>query len=549
MSFASPLGFLALAGIPVVVLIHLLQVRSRKVRVSTLFLLEPRAFEREGGRKIERLRASPLLWLQLLAVVAATWLLVEPRWLREDTTLSVVLVVDGSASMSAYRDASEVALGDYLVELEGAAEHIEWTVLGSDPAAPTLYSGDDRGEATAAALAWRSYLGVHEMGPSLSLAVALAGARGLVVVLTDHVLAVPAGVEVLAVGEPLDNVGLVNVTIEDDGTWRGIVKSSGVERTGARRLERTWWLEADGVASERASIAIAPGEVRFISGDLPSEDVSRLELVLEADRFSVDDRLPFTRPQPKVLRVFVAPNLKGNGFVASFLETLAPVEIVAATSADLALGTRGPNASILFSESAPGFIDGPIVAENVELVEGLDFRGLIAGDAAVHVPADDDRVLVWQGDRPILVLRETARSRTLFVGFSLEESNAERVPAFVLTLHRFAASVRADKRAYARDNVETRQRLEVAANVTDRAPDEPGFFEIRRDDELLFEGAAHFADVREGDLSKAESREPDGNIVRDAVVMNSSADPFSSVWILLLMGVAAWAWVLQEKGA
>ncbi len=106
MSFGNPLGFLALAGIPAVLFIHLLQVRSRLVRVTTLFLLEPRAFERESGRKIERLRTPLLLWLQLLAVVAATWLLVEPRWLREDTTLRVVLVVDGSASMSAYRDAS-----------------------------------------------------------------------------------------------------------------------------------------------------------------------------------------------------------------------------------------------------------------------------------------------------------------------------------------------------------------------------------------------------------------------------------------------------------
>ena len=97
MSFGNPLGFLALAGIPAVLFIHLLQVRSRRVQVTTLFLLEPRAFEREGGRKIERLRTSLLLWLQLLAVVAATWLLVETRWFQEDTTLRGVLVVPRAA--------------------------------------------------------------------------------------------------------------------------------------------------------------------------------------------------------------------------------------------------------------------------------------------------------------------------------------------------------------------------------------------------------------------------------------------------------------------
>ena len=91
------------------------------------------------------------------------------------------------------------------------------------------------------------------------------------------------------------------------------------------------------------------------------------------------------------------------------------------------------------------------------------------------------------------------------------------------------------------------------ADVRERAPQEPGFFEIpsdREDDtrETLFRGAAHFADVREGDLSGARSREPDGDIVRDAVLLNSLPDPFSSLWLLLLMGVAAYAWVLQEKG-
>ncbi len=547
MSFGNPLGFLALAGIPAVLFIHLLQVRSRRVRVTTLFLLEPRAFEREGGRKIERLRTSLLLWLQLLAVVAATWLLVEPRWLREDTTLRVVLVVDGSASMSAYRDASEEALRSYLPEVERSAERIEWIVLGSDPTAPTLYSGEERGAAAAAALGWQSYLGLHEIDASLSLASSLAGPRGLVVLLTDHLPAAPAGVEVLAVGTPVDNVGFVSVSIQDDGTWRAIVKSSA---SSAER--RSWWVEADGVASAPMSLDIEPGQVRFVSGELLS-GVEQMELVLEGDGFALDDRLRFLPPRSKTLLVYVAPDLEDNSFVSGFLETIEPIQFVPAASADLAIGQTGPMASILFAEPASGYLDGPIVVENEELVDGLDFRGLVAGNAVAQVRAEDDRVLVWQGERPLLALRETASTQTLLVGFALEESNADRIPAFVLALHRFAANVRKNKRAYSQDNVETRQVLDVAADVRERAPQEPGFFEIPSDPEddtreTLFMGAAHFADVREGDLSAAGSREPDSDIVRDAVLLNSLPDPFSSLWLLLLMGVAAYTWVLQEKG-
>ena len=428
MSFGNPLGFLALAGVPAVLFIHLLQVRSRLVRVTTLFLLEPRVFEREGGRKIERLRTSPLLWLQLLAVFAATWLLVEPRWLREDTTLRVVLVVDGSASMSAYRDASEEALARHLPELERSAERIEWVVLGSDPTAPTLYTGEERSAAAAAASGWQSYLGVHEIEASLSLASSLAGPRGLVVLLTDHVPDVAPGVEVLAVGTPVDNVGLVSVSIEDDGTWRAIVKSSA-----SSPQKRSWWVETGGVPSSPMSLDIEPGQVRFVSGEL-NADVQQMELVLEGDGFALDDRLPFLRPQSKTLLVSVAPDLEGNRFVRGFLETIEPIDLVPASSADLAIGQTGPNASIVFAQPASGYLNGPIVVENVELVEGLDFRGLVAKNARVHVLAEDDRVLVWEGERPLLVLRETAQTQTLLVGFALEESNADRIPAFVLAV-------------------------------------------------------------------------------------------------------------------
>lgn len=541
MSFGNPLGFLALLGIPAVVLIHLLQVRSRRVRVSTLFLLEPGSFERRAGRKLDRLRTSRLLWLQLIAVVAATWLLIEPRWLREDTTLEVVLVVDGSASMSAYRDELDHAIASYLPRVERGADRVAWTVLGSDPTAPTLYSGESREAAAAAISEWQSYLGPHDLDESVALASSLAGPRGLVVLLTDHSRDVPPGVELLSVGTPVDNVGLVSVAI-DDGAWRAIVKNSGT-----RPARRSWRLAADGVSSAPLELDLEPGRVQFIGGELP-RGVEALELVLEADRFPIDDRLPFVVPRPKTLDVYVSPDLAESRFVERWVETLAPVELVPRSRADLAIGDVGPRASIVFADEAPGYLDGPIVTENDPLVEGLDFGGLVVRNASAPALDDDDRVLLWQGEHPLLVLRETGRARALFVGFSLEGSNAERIPAFVLALHRFATDVREQKRMLARDNVETRQVLRVASGVVERAPDVPGFFDVRRDGEVLFEGAAHFADVREADLSGASAQEPDGDVVRDVVVRNSLPDPLSSLWILVLMAMAAYAWALQERG-
>jgi hypothetical protein len=306
-------------------------------------------------------------------------------------------------------------------------------------------------------------------------------------------------------------------------------------------------VEADSAASAPMSLDIEPGQLRFVSGEV-LEGVEQMALVLEGDRFALDDRLPFLVPRSKTLRVYVLPELEDNSFVHGFLETLEPIEHVQISSADLAFGKSGPNASVLFAGLVDGYLEGPIVVENDALVEGLDFRGLVVRNASPHPRGEDDRVLLWQGEQPLLTLSETASTLTLLVGFALEESNADKIPAFVLALHRFATRVRENKRAYSQDNVETRQLLDIAFDVRERAPQEPGFFEIRRDDATLFKGAAHFADVREGDLSGARSHEPDGGIVRDAVLLNSLPDPFSPLWLLLLMGVSAYAWRLQEKG-
>ena len=68
--------------------------------------------------------------------------------------------------------------------------------------------------------------------------------------------------------------------------------------------------------------------------------------------------------------------------------------------------------------------------------------------------------------------------------------------------------MRDSKVAFEQANVETRQLLTLPAE-TRRAPSLPGFFDVASGDKNLFHGAAHFADVREGDFTEALSREPE----------------------------------------
>lgn len=570
MSFGNPLGLLALLGFGAVLLIHLLRVRARKLRASTLFLLETRTAANRGGRRFERLRSEPLLWVQLLVVALVTWLLVEPQWLREDSTLRVVVVVDGSASMTAFRNPLERSLVSSLSSLERAASTTEWILLSSDPRERRLYSGTSRDEVVRAAMNYRGRLSAHEPGTVLATARSIAGSSGAVLFVTDHREPVPAGVELVAVGSPTPNVGFAGLEVAEDGTFRALVKSSS-DRPETRRL----WRERTGERREEGeTISLAPFEIRTVAGRVPDGE-DELTLVLEPDAFPLDDRLPLVRPEPKGLRLYVAPELEDDRFVERFLETLSPFERMArADEADLAL-TRSALVAppcIVFP-SVPkgrGLRTGPVVTAKDELTDGLGFGGLLV-PLVQKTPGprleESDRVLVWQGEEPLVFLRESrdGGATHLVVGFGLDGSNADRVPAFILLLHRFAESVRASVPSFERKNVELHQQLLVASDsevsmegggeitgdeITGgvlRAPDEPGFFVVGQDSGPLLEAAAHFADVREADLTKAGSRELDPAWQRGALERNSLPDPLRGVWGLVLLGLSTLAWSLQEK--
>ena len=82
------------------------------------------------------------LWMQLLAVLLLTWLLTEPRYQRPRSIQRVAVVLDSSASMSVFKDATLAALREKLPPLQGAASAIEFTVLESTPGRPRLFAGD-----------------------------------------------------------------------------------------------------------------------------------------------------------------------------------------------------------------------------------------------------------------------------------------------------------------------------------------------------------------------------------------------------------------------
>ena len=586
MSFANPAAFWCLLGLPAVLAIHFLQRRSRREVVTTLFLLQQMRRESEIGNRFERLRSSIPLWLQLLMVLLFTWLLAGPRWLKKDAVQRIAIVLDASASMSTFRGDAESAVRHTLSTLLSPLARVELSLLSSDPGQPALYHGASQADLAAALPQWQPLLGVHDFTPSLRTARGLVGTQGSIVLISDHVLAeaLPFEAALVSIGHEVANVGWAGVTVEekdDQLFWRALLRNYS-----AQPQDREWRAVSGGKTSAPAKLTLAPQESRTLSGPFPPEDELRLSLTTDA--FTFDDNLPLLRPKPKILGLHV-PALPVQDGSAELLELLGKfADTRLATSAaeadvrgivwppSIALGADQD--AIVSASPAKGdssaWLRGSIVAEAHPLIDGLNWQSLLVREGMI-VPRDKrDRVLLWQADRPLISLRRTAAgAQQLFCHFDLLSSNARKLPALAVLLHRFLQTIRQEKIAPESANFDLRQRLTLAhlrgekaaplqlttrtpsATISIptaqahllRAPAQPGFFEVKQGDTLLLQGAAHFADAREAELQQAKLFQDLSKLKLVQTETTHEADSHWQLWLLLLLAtlLGSW-WTLQR---
>jgi hypothetical protein len=558
-TFANPAGFFALLAIPAILLIHFLQRESRRLTSTTLFLLDELGPESAQGRRFERLRSSVPLWMQLAAALLATWLLVDPQWVRPDAEQRVMLVIDSTVSMSAFRDDMLRAVDRDTARLERAAAHTDWQVIETDMTRPTVYSGPSRAALMAALAAWQPHLGAHDPGPQIAAAQAMLGGKGTLVFVTDRQRAVPEGVRLVAVGHPFDHCGFCGVTI-DGPNWRALARNYG-----ATVQQRRWWIEANGQKSAPSDLTLEPGRMVELNGAFPP-GVSRCELVMDSDAFPLDSRLPILLPRLKQLSIALSAAPEDQDFFKQFIGSLDRVYL-SATSPDLTLAVYDPLAPALPATSAIVLVSNPgpppasaparVTPALDPLTADLNWSGLLAVQDLGVPPLQSDETLLWQGDSPLVFIRRIGPARLLIVNFDIRASNAAELPAFVLLLHRFVEQIRDEKIEEEARNLETNEAISVAsdprlpppviagtAEPAYRAPSRPGFFQVTQGGRELLDGAAHFADARAADFSDASSA--DDVLEESALVQrrNSQPDLLAPLWMLLLgiaMG-ASWSW-------
>jgi hypothetical protein len=573
-TLSNPLGLIALLGIPAVLVIHFLQRKAKELPVSTLFLLEHTRREAASGRRFERLIPSIPLWMQLLAVLLLTWILVEPRYQKSGSVQRIGIVIDSSASMGVFKEAAIQRLKEILPSLRGQATEIQITVLESQPNRPRIHAGSSIEELVRAIELWQPTSGPVDPAQALRLARSLVSRDGIVVYLTDTPQEpLPFDARLVSVGKPLDNVGFTGVSFAKEGDtviWRAMVKNHGKQAA-----DRTWNLQTSTGSTPSRPIHLEPGAMVTLQAAFPENSAS-VRAVLSPDAFTPDDVLPILLPQPKTLGLKSAVSTNFSEFSAKLLQSMEYAEISAeGKESDLTIASYNPldpvsptGNALMFLEDETrtgAWLKGGIVAESHPLMDGLNWQSLLIRETIQFESREDDQVLLWQDKRPLIMLRTSGDKQQLLINFDPSLSNAGKQPAFVILCHRFADSIRRKKVAPVAENLETGQPihltslkdkpLKASATTPDGKPiglpeddgiqhaiRSPGFQTITQNGTPLLTAAVHFGDPREADFTACASNETGALENRARIEQHTRPDPLWRTWILLLAAALIVSW-------
>lgn len=225
----NPAGLWMLTALVPLVVLYILKIKRQRLRVPSTWLWAAAQRDLLAKSPFKRLTPQIPLFLQILAIILLALALSRPAT-RSDAIAGdhLALVIDTSASMSALDESGERRID---IAREAAVDVVKSLGPGSD--AMVLEAGHDARIASPLERDRRrleaaiGLLDAHDVEGDLGAAVALAsdrlrqlGGQSRIVVFTDGALAHPDAlasvsmpIEVVRVGSPIDNAGIVRVDV------------------------------------------------------------------------------------------------------------------------------------------------------------------------------------------------------------------------------------------------------------------------------------------------------------------------------------------------
>ncbi len=609
MTFASPLGLLALLAIPAIVAIHLFRRRFPVRPIAGLFLWQVARQRPEGGGKIARLPITTSLILECIAALALALILAGARLFPAGDRAHLVVLLDDSASMAAVDGRGESprdrAVQRVAAELDrlGRAGRVTLVETGERPsvlAGPAAFPAD----AIRALDRWTPDAPHHSPALGLRLARELAGRTGRVLVISDaaadptlHGLAAPAtGVSWVALGRPLPNVGIM-------AAERTVTPA---ESRGAVMLALGNY--SDAPARRRVTVTAGGKDILARDVDVPAGNSSitlplptglpAVRVALSDDALARDNAVVLAEPQPRIVGVENRlPEGRGHDALAKALDAIAGVTRTESghlvfTSADALDRPPAPGGwRVGFGRAPPSWLAagasqdfvGPFVLEKRHpLLQGVTLGGVV-WTGALPLAAGAVRPLISTGSHALAGLAGPARSLEpdVVVNLDLDRTNLVRSPDWPILIsnlvemrreslpgperwnHRVGEWVRVrlgrDPKGPLRIRSGGVERTLPAARLLEFiAPSPGGLLQIVEGPErlggsetVLFELGVNFLDETESNLRDRASA--DAGRAVDLAALRGDSGPESDplFWLLLAVGavaiVANW-WLLGARG-
>lgn len=558
MSFGFPWGLLAVGALAPLVAAYFLRRRQKPVTVSALFLWRTPRPRAEAGPRFERFTREASLLLEALAVVAAALFLADVRFSEDTRARHLVLVVDGSLSLSARGPDGVTVLERARRE---AARRVEEeranrvTVLASGPTPRVLAGPEAEPSRALAALESFHALGAdHDATATLLWAQELAGPGRWVHFLTDAMPAegqvVPPAVRWTALGVPRDNVALVSAQRRDEGTKATVTlrvaRLGGPETVEVRVRAQPGPGAKEG--TEQRELVQLPAE-GAATVRLTFENAGEVEVMLPQDALPEDGQARLVPSAVRPVRVALAEGLDAQARQAleRFLAVAQDVEL-GAGEGTLLMGPKGTDAWM--TVGAGGTLRtflGPFFSEKGHpLLDDVQLGGVrwTAGD---NPPG---RPLITAGDT-VLLSEEDGR---VHLNLELSRSNLQRTPAWPVLLGNVLREARRSKEGFSRRQLTLGEPLPVvtepgarytllgplgekpvfgAGALTLPAPLVPGRYTLERDGEPVDVTEVLALDARESDLRTRGSGEREAEA--EETDEPSTGSPGRARWPLLVL--------------
>ena len=531
---AYPLGLIALAAIPVIVVLYSLRPTRRRVVVPSTALWVEALRERQRGFGLQRLLRNLSLLALLLVALALALALADPGWVtRAVESGDTVLIVDVSASMQAREGRGtrfEAAWREAERRVDALAGSSRMLLIASGRRPRLLSPFENDRQALHEALA--TLAPTDEAGrPRAALTLArslLRGrAQGRIVFITDAAFdeapaLAAAGVELHRVGSAGRNVAITRFDLRrEPGAGDRFQVLLAIRNYTGEALAVPVRVRLDGQTIHEGSASLPPGGQRSLVLPFAGNASGRASAHLDhEDDLAADNHAFAVLGADEALRVALYG--AGNFYLESALAALPNVLLTLrdAPGPDLARDARvhdlvvidraetpalPPGAFLLVDTVPPGLpfaeagprLAHPVLAGQADdaLVSGLDLSALridSARQVAIREEVPTLHRLLWSARTPLALALARDDLRLVYLGFDVTQSNFPLQAAFPLFVQRSSAWLRGADRRFSTTQIPAGEPWSIRVPLSQRelilrTPEGEGLIHEVSGGELLFD--------------------------------------------------------------